>query len=679
MTVQTNTSVADFNGNGVTQIFPVAFKFNNAADLVVLLIDDESGAATPLTLNSDYTVSGEGDDEGGQINLVVAPTSVQRLKVSRIVEILQKTDLRNQGKYFAEVHEDVFDRLTMIAQQHDAGIRSSIRVAESDPQPAPLPPAASRANKVMGFDENGDPVATLPGSGTATELALDLLGEGGANLVGRGESTVGEDLSLIEQRITVLPSPIDAPYGAKGDGVTNDSAAFTALESVVAGRTIDLLGKTYLVTSTPAKNAYVNGAFKIGSATYPAVVFNSYLAGVPKYARYGSQLRNLKEALGDPLVQFVGIVAVGDSITWGRTLPDNGSVTPQTQLLTTARDNASTPSFWNNLRRYIGGQYMKGATLTISNWAASPSGQAIATYVRPVMVYPKDGPFTLSAVGSNQTNSSAARATSPTGFMYTLADGAPGGSNYQQISFNFTGDTFTLVFRATNTGDFNNYDLIVDGVTVGTYTTQDGVDSVVSGDNNRRVHTFGYVRNKVVTIRTNSTGLAGVRRLYLEGIEIPKTVRFTNQGVIGQTARTYDLYNLSGSYSSPTAVTGLDQFIFCQFGTNDRGDTDVPPGPGEFERSMQAILNRLMPLGDVILMVAGPVADSIEPPAPSYMTMQDVRGVLSKVAKTNSLAFIDNFAAFESINPSAILDGNTHPNALGHAIMSRNIINALES
>ena len=509
-----------------------------------------------------------------------------------------------------------------------------------------------------------------------------LAASDGATRVGYGAGTVETALDDLNTSVDSLNAQVPispTQYGAVGDGATNDAAAFTALEAAVTGRTIDLLGKTYLVSSVPAKNAYVNGSFKIGAATYPAALFNSYLAGVPKYTPYGNQLRNLKEALGNPLVQFVGIVAVGDSITWGRTLPDNSSVDPRTSLLDTARDNASSPSFWNNLRRYVGDQYMKGATLTLSNWAASPSGESIATYTKPVIIYPKDGPFTLTSSGANQSATSAARATSPTGWMYTLSDGTSGGNASQSISFPFTGTQFTLIFRATNTGDFNNYDVLVDGVSIGTFTTQDGVDGVLSGDNNRRTHTFSYVRNKTVTIRTNSTGLTGVRRLYLEGIEIPKTVRFTNQGVIGQTARTYDLYNLSGSYSSPTAVTNRDQFIFCQFGTNDRGDTSVPPGAAEFERSMQAILNRLMPLGDVILMVAGPVADSIEPPAPAYMTMRDVRGVLSKVAKTNSLAFIDNLAAFESIAPSVILDGDTHPNALGHAIMSRNIINALES
>ncbi len=174
MTVQTNTNVASFNGNGVTQIFPIAFKFNNDTDLIVLLVDDATGAVSQLTLNSDYTVSGEGDEEGGLINVVIAPATGKRLKVTRLVDILQLTDLRNQGKFFAEVHEDAFDLLTMIAQQHDSGIRSALRVAESDPEPARIPAVAQRAGKVLSFDNDGNPQVVAPVSDSSTELRLEL-------------------------------------------------------------------------------------------------------------------------------------------------------------------------------------------------------------------------------------------------------------------------------------------------------------------------------------------------------------------------------------------------------------------------------------------------------------------------------------------------------------------------
>lgn len=52
-------------------------------------------------------------------------------------------------------------------------------------------------------------------------------------------------------------------FGAVGDGVTNDNQSFVNLELDYQGRTIDLLGKTYVVTALPTKNTYINGYLKI--------------------------------------------------------------------------------------------------------------------------------------------------------------------------------------------------------------------------------------------------------------------------------------------------------------------------------------------------------------------------------------------------------------------------------
>jgi hypothetical protein len=94
--------------------------------------------------------------------------------VTRVVDILQLTDLRNQGKFFAEVHEDAFDLLTMIAQQHESGIKSALRVAESDPEPARIPSAAQRAGKILSFDTEGNPQVVAPVTDSSTELRIEL-------------------------------------------------------------------------------------------------------------------------------------------------------------------------------------------------------------------------------------------------------------------------------------------------------------------------------------------------------------------------------------------------------------------------------------------------------------------------------------------------------------------------
>jgi len=225
MTVQTSTNVASFNGDGANKNFPIGYKFNSAADLVVLLLDDAEGTTQVLTLNSDYSVTGAGDDEGGAVTLEVAPTLNQRLKITRVVDIVQLTELRNQGKFYAETHEDAFDLLTMIAQQQQTEINNSLKenqpgqfdangkriVNVGGPELATdaatkeyvdagdssaksyadsllarllrvspsetvtqLPATLSRANRLLSFDASGNPVTVAPSDQSATELALQI-------------------------------------------------------------------------------------------------------------------------------------------------------------------------------------------------------------------------------------------------------------------------------------------------------------------------------------------------------------------------------------------------------------------------------------------------------------------------------------------------------------------------
>lgn len=115
MTVSTLSSIAEFSTNGVTTNFPFFFKFLSNEDLVVTYIDP-LGGRTILVLGSQYTVNGAGE-EGGSIVTSVALAGPGQLIVSREMDAYQQTSLRNQGKFLAETHEDVFDRLTMLVQQ----------------------------------------------------------------------------------------------------------------------------------------------------------------------------------------------------------------------------------------------------------------------------------------------------------------------------------------------------------------------------------------------------------------------------------------------------------------------------------------------------------------------------------------------------------------------------------
>ena len=79
------------------------------------------------------------------------------------------------------------------------------------------------------------------------------------------------DLDTLTGRLLLQDQVTPQTYNAAGDGTTNEDGEFSTLEGTVTGEVIDLGSATYLVTSIPTANTYINGTWKIGSIDYPAL------------------------------------------------------------------------------------------------------------------------------------------------------------------------------------------------------------------------------------------------------------------------------------------------------------------------------------------------------------------------------------------------------------------------
>lgn len=230
MTVSTEVDHNDYTGNGVTTVFPYHFRIFKAADLTVVTVDLNENQAE-LILGTDYSVTGAGAYQGGNVVLSSALANGWKISIARVLAVTQETDLRNQGKFFAEVHENAFDKLTMLIQQcygwlrlalckpsyianyYDAlnnrirnlrdpaqdqdattkkyvdslagaNLNRTLRVPDSF-IPA-LPELAQLEGKIIGI-VNGRPVGLLPGDGTATDVLIDLA----STEAGKGDSLIG--------------------------------------------------------------------------------------------------------------------------------------------------------------------------------------------------------------------------------------------------------------------------------------------------------------------------------------------------------------------------------------------------------------------------------------------------------------------------------------------------------
>ena len=228
MTVSSQTNNETFIGNGVTTIWDLPFRFFSNDQIFVYLIDPVALTTTPMVLGTDYTLTGAGLPEQfgtapGKLTTTAPVASLKHLFVERVMEIEQLTDIVNQGRFFPEVHEDVFDRLTMLIQQSDANSRGAIRVAIGDPEPSRLPSALLRANLLMGFDSLGNPYPAAPTSGSSADLALLLANAAnttqGAALIGRGLQVV-KTIAELKTLLSSTPSKhaFVMGYYAQGDG-----------------------------------------------------------------------------------------------------------------------------------------------------------------------------------------------------------------------------------------------------------------------------------------------------------------------------------------------------------------------------------------------------------------------------------------------------------------------------
>lgn len=134
------TSRSTATGNDSTATYNYGYRIFANTDLLVTVKNLLTLLETTLTLTTDYTVTGVGLTSGsitlvnaGQAWLDVSGLlSVNYMIVIRRVRPLtQNVSIRNQGTYYAAVHEDEFDNLIMVDQQHWDQINRSVRLPET--------------------------------------------------------------------------------------------------------------------------------------------------------------------------------------------------------------------------------------------------------------------------------------------------------------------------------------------------------------------------------------------------------------------------------------------------------------------------------------------------------------------------------------------------------------------
>lgn len=154
------------------------------------------------------------------------------LTLERRIPLERITDFLEGGDFSAQAINNELDYLTASLQQINRDLSPMLRYSDHEVAGIKeLPPRNARANKALGFDGNGDPIAvSLEGAMAAPDYTAQGLGA-----VTRSTADKFKDIVSIKD------------FGAKGDGLTDDTLSIQ--QALTAYDSIYIPEGTYLISA----------------------------------------------------------------------------------------------------------------------------------------------------------------------------------------------------------------------------------------------------------------------------------------------------------------------------------------------------------------------------------------------------------------------------------------------
>lgn len=114
-------TIKQYEADGSTTVYVYNYLVPLSSDIAVYLTpvgQNPDPAADIQILNSDYTVQGTGNTNGGTVTFVVAPAAGVIVTLSRAVEASIDTNFANASTFKGINLDNAFERVTLVAQQN---------------------------------------------------------------------------------------------------------------------------------------------------------------------------------------------------------------------------------------------------------------------------------------------------------------------------------------------------------------------------------------------------------------------------------------------------------------------------------------------------------------------------------------------------------------------------------
>lgn len=336
------TPVVRYVGNGMETVYEYGFPIFASEDLAVYL----NGAKQ----TSGFTITGAGETAGGSVTFETAPALGVIITLARELPIERVTDYLEGGDFSANSINTELDYMIASIQQVDRVNDLALRYGEHEnPVSGILPDKTVRANKALGFNAYGEPIAvSLEGS-----MASPNFTPSGSGAATRTSHDKFSDLISVKD------------FGAIGDGIANDTNAF--INALAAKDSVFVPQGTYRITSTIRLNARKT---LIGAGQKSVIHCQSSGFNAIEVVEDYVTISNLRIEGGNVGIKLYGLTrpVVQTSVS------DVTIVAPQIGVQLDGYTDMNRPCYWNNFSRVLVEQpAVHGFHLTLSGAGDTPN------------------------------------------------------------------------------------------------------------------------------------------------------------------------------------------------------------------------------------------------------------------------------------------------------------------